>query len=51
LFGQAGKDFAGRGSTAFELEGEKIRRSTDSYDHATIMRQIGALPDEGTPSS
>jgi hypothetical protein len=32
-----------RGSTAYELEGEKIRRSSNYYDHATIMCQVGAL--------
>ena len=41
--GAAGKAFAVRGSTAYELEGEKIRRSSNYYDHATIMRQVGAL--------
>ena len=49
--GTAGKAFTVRGSTAYELEGEKIRRSSDYYDHATIMRQIGALPEVGAPSS
>jgi steroid delta-isomerase-like uncharacterized protein len=49
--GAAGKVFEVRGSTAFELEGEKIRRSSDYYDHATIMRQVGALPEVGAPPS
>ena len=35
----------------YELEGEKIRRSSDYYDHATIMRQVGALPEVGAPPS
>ena len=46
-----GKAFVVRGSTAFELEDEKIRRSSDYYDHATIMRQVGALPEVGAPPS
>ena len=49
--GTAGKAFVVRGSTAYELEGEKIRRSSDYYDHATIMRQVGTLPEVGAPSS
>lgn len=49
--GAAGKAFAVRGSTAYELEGEKIRSSSDYYDHATIMRQVGALPEEDTSPS
>jgi len=49
--GAAGKAFAVRGSTAYELEGEKMRRSSDYYDHATIMRQVGALPEVGAPPS
>ena len=46
-----GKAFVVRGSTAFELEDEKIRRSSDYYDHATIMRQVGALTEVGAPPS
>ena len=49
--GPIGKAFAVRGSTAFELEGAKIRRSSDYYDHATIMRQVGALPEVGAHPS
>lgn len=49
--GPIGKAFEVRGSTVYELEGDKIRRSSDYYDHATIMRQVGALPDAGAPPS
>jgi len=36
-------------ATVFELDGGLIRRSSDYYDLAGILAQLGAFPDEGTP--
>jgi hypothetical protein len=33
--------------TVFELEGDKIRRSSDYYDVATILGQLGLMPAAG----
>jgi steroid delta-isomerase-like uncharacterized protein len=38
-----GKRFSVRGSTILELQGEKIRRNSDYWDAATVMRQVGLL--------
>jgi len=40
-----GKRFSAvRGTTIVELQGGKIRRSSDYWDAATLMRQVGLLP-------
>lgn len=39
-----GKRFSVRGATILELQGEKIRRNSDYWDAATVMRQVGLLP-------
>jgi steroid delta-isomerase-like uncharacterized protein len=33
-----------RGTTVLELEAGKIRRESDYWDAATLMRQVGLLP-------
>jgi steroid delta-isomerase-like uncharacterized protein len=39
-----GKRFSSvRGSTVLELDGHKIRRESDYWDAATLMRQVGLL--------
>jgi steroid delta-isomerase-like uncharacterized protein len=39
-----GKRFSSvRGATMVELQGEKIRRCSDYWDAATVMRQVGLL--------
>ncbi|MGQ4618554.1 ester cyclase [Nocardia sp. R7R-8] len=38
----ADKDFEVRGLSFFEFEGDKIRRCSDYWDLATLMRQFGA---------
>lgn len=39
-----GKRFSIRGVTIIELQGGKIRRNSDYWDAATMMRQVGLLP-------
>jgi hypothetical protein len=39
-----GKRFSIRGVTILELQGDKIRRDSDYWDAATVMRQVGLLP-------
>ena len=39
-----GKRFSVRGVTILELQGEKIRRDSDYWDAASVMRQVGLLP-------
>jgi len=39
-----GKRFSVRGVTIIELEAGKIRRNSDYWDAATMMRQLGLLP-------
>jgi steroid delta-isomerase-like uncharacterized protein len=40
-----GKRFSAvRGATIVELQGGKIRRCSDYWDAATVMRQVGLLP-------
>jgi len=38
-----GKRFSTRGVTILELEAGKIRRNSDYWDAATVMRQVGLL--------
>jgi steroid delta-isomerase-like uncharacterized protein len=45
--GPAGKAFDVRIATIFELSGDKISRSSDYYDDATILTQLGVLPGSG----
>ena len=47
-----GKPFTVRIATIFVLSGGKISRSSDYYDAATILGQLGLLPAPGaTPSA
>jgi steroid delta-isomerase-like uncharacterized protein len=40
-----GKRFSSvRGASILELEGDKIRRESDYWDAATLMKQVGLLP-------
>jgi steroid delta-isomerase-like uncharacterized protein len=39
-----GKRFSVRGAAIVELQGDKIRRCSDYWDAATVMRQVGLLP-------
>jgi steroid delta-isomerase-like uncharacterized protein len=39
-----GKHFSIRGVTILELQAGKIRRNSDYWDAATVMRQVGLLP-------
>lgn len=39
-----GKKFTVRGVSVIDVRGDKISRSLDFYDAATIMRQVGVLP-------
>ena len=39
-----GKRFSVRGATIVELEAGKIRRNSDYWDAATMMKQVGLLP-------
>jgi steroid delta-isomerase-like uncharacterized protein len=42
-----GKRFSSvRGSTILELEAGKIRRESDYWDAATLMKQVGLLPSQ-----
>jgi steroid delta-isomerase-like uncharacterized protein len=42
-----GKRFSSvRGSTVLELEDGKIRRESDYWDAATLMKQVGLLPSQ-----
>lgn len=42
---KTGKKFTVRGVSVIEVRDGKISRSVDYYDAATIMRQVGVLPD------
>ena len=42
--GTEGRSFTSRAVTTFELEGDRIRLSSDYYDLVAILAQIGALP-------
>jgi steroid delta-isomerase-like uncharacterized protein len=39
-----GKRFTCRGVTILEFQGDKIRRDSDYWDAAGVMRQVGLLP-------
>ena len=39
-----GKPFSVRIATIFALRGDKIQRSSDYYDAATILTQLGMMP-------
>jgi len=39
-----GKRFSARGVTILEFQGDKIRRDSDYWDAAGVMRQVGLLP-------
>jgi steroid delta-isomerase-like uncharacterized protein len=41
---KTGKKFSVRGVSVIDLRGGKISRNLDFYDSATIMRQVGVLP-------
>ena len=41
-----GKPFSTRGVTMLELQAGKIRRNSDYWDAAGVMRQVGLLPSE-----
>jgi hypothetical protein len=45
--GTTGKSFSVRTVTVFELLGDKILRSSDYYDSATILKQLGVMPEPG----
>jgi steroid delta-isomerase-like uncharacterized protein len=38
------KSCAIRGSTIFELQGDKIRRNSDYWDMVTFLKQVGVMP-------
>jgi steroid delta-isomerase-like uncharacterized protein len=42
---KTGKKFSVRGISVIEMRGGKISRNLDYYDVATIMKQVGVLPD------
>jgi steroid delta-isomerase-like uncharacterized protein len=48
---KTGKKFSVRGASLFEMRGGKFSKNKDFYDSATIMRQVGALPETGSTSS
>ncbi len=41
---KTGKKFSVRGASVFQLRGSKFSANKDYYDAATIMKQVGALP-------
>jgi steroid delta-isomerase-like uncharacterized protein len=41
-----GKRFSVRGVTIIELHGGKIRRNSDYWDAASVMKQVGLLPSQ-----
>ncbi len=43
-----GKAFAVRGVSVLELAGDRIQRVRDYWDFATVLRQLGALPEPPT---
>ena len=45
---KTGKKFSVRGVSVIDLRGGKISRNLDFYDSATIMRQVGVLPNPST---
>lgn len=49
--GGEGKPFSVRIATIFQLQGNKITRSSDYYDVTTILGRLGLLPAPGTPAA
>ncbi len=47
--GTEGRRFTLRTVTVFELEGDRIRRSSDYYDVVSILTQLGAMPGPSAP--
>jgi steroid delta-isomerase-like uncharacterized protein len=47
---KTGKKFTVRGVSIINLDGGKISRNLDFYDSATIMRQVGLLPEPSDAS-
>ncbi|HKW63201.1 MAG TPA: ester cyclase [Candidatus Acidoferrum sp.] len=43
---KTGKKFSVRGASVFEMRGGKCSANKDFYDLATIMRQLGVLPEK-----
>jgi ketosteroid isomerase-like protein len=43
---KTGKKFSVRGASVFQLRGGKFSTNKDYYDAATIMKQVGALPQQ-----
>ena len=43
---KTGKKFSVRGASVFQLRGGKVSANKDYYDAATIMKQVGALPQQ-----
>jgi steroid delta-isomerase-like uncharacterized protein len=43
---KTGKKFSVRGASLFKMRGGKCSSNKDFYDLATIMRQLGVLPDK-----
>lgn len=44
-----GKSFTVRAITVFDLKGKKIERSSDYYDNAAILVQLGLIPPPPVP--
>lgn len=44
---KTGKKFSVRGASVYELRGGKLASNRDYYDSASIMRQVGVLPNAG----
>ncbi|HUQ50295.1 MAG TPA: SgcJ/EcaC family oxidoreductase [Terriglobales bacterium] len=44
---KTGKKFSVRGASVYELRGGKFVSNRDYYDSASIMRQVGVLPNTG----
>ena len=44
---KTGKKFSVRGASVYELRGGKFAGNRDYYDSASIMRQVGVLPNTG----
>jgi steroid delta-isomerase-like uncharacterized protein len=42
---KTGKKFSVRGASLFELRGNKFSSNKDFYDSASIMKQVGVLPE------
>lgn len=47
----SGRPFTFRGVVIAELEGERLRRTTEYYDVATILGQLGLLGGAATPAA